>query len=600
MNHSSIRRLRTVSSDRTRAQLELERLLAATELHPPGLSASAILCVRWMRLPRPKPGLLRPPAGWEQSAQERLEYLARTAARPALGVVALQAEAVLFADQAELLVCLALDWLAGDLVSRWWWPSLYPGLHDLPLMAWQNAPEAIPAALEHLTRRGQALAFLRRIGSDSARRLRRAVQERYGLGEWLEPDWLSPEASPIPSANPPLGKPTPPRWQNWLPQTRLEDFELEPLLLWVLGLLLRRAPSVVRSAGLAGDLQRWIAEEIRSSRASPQTSLDTRSRPFRLEATDLPAVRSQPEETPLERTEPPPAPRVEPLPWDSSAAGSTRRDGLEPFVYPSASSSFEPSLESLAPPDVSAPEAEPWPRIVETEYGGLFFLLNLALALELYGDFSRPLEPGLSLSPWDLLALLGQTWSGEGRQSDPLWPLLAELAGRTPQEPPGAGFDPPDQWRLPLKWLVAFPEPAKCRWGVRRGRLLAQHPGGFLLLDVRRKGDLSGQWEHERKAYRSLELGWARAPLKSPRAGRLERWCAWLFPYLEARLQRALGIEKAGALVVRQPARVWMGASDLEVGFSLETHPLEIRLAGLDRDPGWIPAAGRTVRFRFE
>jgi hypothetical protein len=43
-----------------------------------------------------------------------------------------------------------------------------------------------------------------------------------------------------------------------------------------------------------------------------------------------------------------------------------------------------------------------------------------------------------------------------------------------------------------------------------------------------------------------------------------------------------------------------MGASDLEVGFSLETYPLEIRLAGLDRDPGWIPAAGRTVRFRFE
>ena len=28
--------------------------------------------------------------------------------------------------------------------------------------------------------------------------------------------------------------------------------------------------------------------------------------------------------------------------------------------------------------------------------------------------------------------------------------------------------------------------------------------------------------------------------------------------------------------------------------------PIAIRLAGLDRDPGWIPAAGRSVAFHFE
>ena len=32
---------------------------------------------------------------------------------------------------------------------------------------------------------------------------------------------------------------------------------------------------------------------------------------------------------------------------------------------------------------------------------------------------------------------------------------------------------------------------------------------------------------------------------------------------------------------------------------SLAALPIAIRLAGLDRDPGWIPAAGHAVAFRF-
>jgi hypothetical protein len=27
--------------------------------------------------------------------------------------------------------------------------------------------------------------------------------------------------------------------------------------------------------------------------------------------------------------------------------------------------------------------------------------------------------------------------------------------------------------------------------------------------------------------------------------------------------------------------------------------PLQIRFAGLDRDPGWVPAAGRFITFHF-
>jgi hypothetical protein len=41
-------------------------------------------------------------------------------------------------------------------------------------------------------------------------------------------------------------------------------------------------------------------------------------------------------------------------------------------------------------------------------------------------------------------------------------------------------------------------------------------------------------------------------------------------------------------------------ATRLNVTFELARLPLAVRLAGLDRDPGWVPAAGRYVAFHFE
>jgi hypothetical protein len=38
----------------------------------------------------------------------------------------------------------------------------------------------------------------------------------------------------------------------------------------------------------------------------------------------------------------------------------------------------------------------------------------------------------------------------------------------------------------------------------------------------------------------------------------------------------------------------------VDVRYALADHPFEIRRAGLDRDPGWIPAAGRRLHFHFD
>ena len=52
---------------------------------------------------------------------------------------------------------------------------------------------------------------------------------------------------------------------------------------------------------------------------------------------------------------------------------------------------------------------------VHTAYGGLFYLLNIALAWRIYGDFTTPRTPGISLLPWDLLA-----WTGRALPEKPV------------------------------------------------------------------------------------------------------------------------------------------------------------------------------------
>ncbi|MGO4778520.1 hypothetical protein AB4084_23945, partial [Lysobacter sp. 2RAB21] len=51
--------------------------------------------------------------------------------------------------------------------------------------------------------------------------------------------------------------------------------------------------------------------------------------------------------------------------------------------------------------------------------------------------------------------------------------------------------------------------------------------------------------------------------------------------------------------VCRHRARVRRGPTSIDVHLSLADLPLALRCAGLDRDPGWIPAAGHGIRFHF-
>lgn len=268
---------------------------------------------------------------------------------------------------------------------------------------------------------------------------------------------------------------------------------------------------------------------------------------------------------------------------------------------------------------------------IETAFGGIFYLINLGLFLDLYGDFTTPLQPGLALSMWDFMALLGQQMMGGSLQTDPLWSLLASLSGRHVEESPDYYFEPPEQWRVPVTWLRAFPmqdnKESWC-WSVEEdGRLRVLHPAHFLLLDIPLDTfDPLEQLRREMQSYSELwgqvtpQLSEGQAPLfpneKLLPCGRLAvntfadnvpqsllRWLHWLMPYIYARLQCALGLTQTDDpchVLCLHSASISVTATHVDIFLALKDLPIEIRIAGLDRDPGWVPAAGRFIAFHFQ
>jgi len=53
-------------------------------------------------------------------------------------------------------------------------------------------------------------------------------------------------------------------------------------------------------------------------------------------------------------------------------------------------------------------------------------------------------------------------------------------------------------------------------------------------------------------------------------------------------------------VLCEQSARIRVTETHLDVRFTLARLPIQVRLAGLDRNPGWVPAAGRFIAFHYD
>jgi hypothetical protein len=691
-------RARAAERDALALRMRLGRVLGALSLRPSGVPAAAVVCVRRLSAPplaHAAGAGLRRSLAWEVAVESSLARLVTGAARPARGFVPADAEAVVFFDRAELLACLATDWLAGAASRRWWWQGILKGGDAARALvaAWMGAPEYVPAALELLARDGRAAPFVAALDDATALELTHRIARAHALEEVAgtlahvtRADDRDGRGDPTTrgdvrrQASPHLPAPAPP-WEAQLGGAHTVALGREQECLLGIGLTLARSPARARTYAFARAMRAWReapphATFDAGASLPPKESAQADAAPTDSSASASPSPATRGEEQRETLSNRPDAEalgrgvasarRAEPARDDASdAAGASpvaraSDDGsLTERVAPSAHdvAASEPHAGEAAfgeararteeeaqkvsaqaddlredaprahtprePKAVEGPQSEVVPRLVEaraeTRLGGLFYLINLGVFLELYGDFTTPLQPGLALSVWDFVTLLGRRLCAEGDGpvdessaeggEDAVWSLLARLAGRAEGEEPGQGFEAPDEWRVPPAWLKPFPEGGVWDWSTSGGRLRVRHARGFHVLDVKRRRGVGAarQLSAELAAYEGADFGLrrvkARPGEKGAGGGGLARWVSWLAAYARVRLARALGYEpgaRASRLLLLQGASVRVTATHLDAYFQLAGLPIEVRLAGLDRDPGWVPAAGRFVAFHYD
>jgi hypothetical protein len=425
---------------------------------------------------------------------------------------------------------------------------------------------------------------------------------------------MAPSATAAPS-------PTLTRASAWLraavPEAGAPGLTLAQRRLLAVALSVHRSPTMARSASLAlalGALGAPPPRSVSAERSAVPTSSDQAVSEPRGPRVPLAAPETLARD--IAHGEPIAAPPA--MPGSGPAMPSPpRRTVFHPNAIANSGSGPAPPVEAgtdarrrppviAANPSVVEPPAQSAAETtsVATLFGGLFYLLNVALSFGLYGDFTQPRRPGIALSPWDFLAMTGQAWFGAAVREDPVWSVLAELAGRAPSMPPGSSFIPPADWSAPSEWVQALSPPATLHAAATRARVILFHPAGFALAQAARELGDTPMRAAARLAMASPTLRGIlprRRPMPLlPRAPRA-RWLTLLLGAFAARLGQVLDVPaaEAPALLCQHSARLTVTPTELIVRLDLSELPIAIRMAGLDRDPGWIPAAGRAVAFRF-
>jgi hypothetical protein len=327
--------------------------------------------------------------------------------------------------------------------------------------------------------------------------------------------------------------------------------------------------------------------------------------------------------------EPIPASSTEiPAPLQPAAESSSTNVKLSADLQPApgqpvSSSASAPSSSSI--PALSTPFlGEP----LSTGLGGVLFLVNLLKSLDLPRSLESSSGSQFNLSPCELLELIARALLHPRRDlhlaSDPVWHALALLDGRAAATLPGKQFTPATHYQIPDSWLTAFPLTAGAELYLRlnrRSRLEIWHPVGFPLLNCTlspenqslavanaiarfsKSSDFIPKISGLRKLHRLRDscqpLGF------SPRTS-LRRFLDFLLPYVRMRLAASLGFEPRAPLsllaktLLRQPAKIWITKTHVDVLLDLNLASGRVRLSGLDADAGWLAGFGRVFTFHFQ
>jgi hypothetical protein len=640
-------------SEATATKLRVGRLLASANVRPPGFPPSAVLIVQRMADPLPgrlasRQHALLADTTWQAAAQRELEERFRDAAQPIRGFVPATATAVRFADESELMACLARDIGRGRAGQHWWWRVLLhsawsPGAAsaagdprvDVLVQRLARQAHLAPATLARLHDWGEAIAVLRLFTSTQAAQVLHALLLAYRL-----------PGLPASPPHPWRARPHPPPWAAPNATVPVLPTSLGPERMALLGLALdlNARPQVAASDSYQRRLHAWW-QTARLSAGAIRRAEDEKEAGETGNRTELPSpAPPAPEIAAGRRSDREPAELTAPLlgageagaaaavaapmsvhpaqPAPTAAPGRRvvapgsdpgRARSGESFSPPSGSPDHQTNAKGERASPVVETASEPAPsggrmaadepgvaselpdseysllsaasvlalcEGVPTEFGGVLYLINLMVALDLPACCEVGWRLASGVGPWGLLHALGRELLPDGAAApgDPLWLALAHLDGRSPGQPPGAHLprSRPRRWppfELPASWLAHWPT-----------HLPIYQPSKTPALSPAR---------HQVAALRTRY-----PPL-------LARWLALALPFIELRLRLALGLTSEGHsrvadVLLRLPGHLYVTRTHVDLVASLEHIALPVRLAGLDRTPGWLPDFARVVTFHFE
>jgi hypothetical protein len=595
------------------SRVRIESRLRSLDMQPPGLSEHAVLIVRRMEL-----GLVDGVTA--QRVRIALDEIRRMAAHPARGPVAASAQAVLFADEVELLACLTADLIHGVAHDRWYWRRVcraVAGDRGAELSAaWMRDVRWLPGCLA-LIPQSESRQAVSLLSPQQASRVLQALLAAFGAdspspGHSSDlarggpdppgpptPEW--PTRRPDPAMTVPDGRrPADPPWRRWLPADILRP-SAEALL--GTALVLHDAPTIVQRATYQSRLALWwttVDHVAGQGATSSQPVLESAVRPGAPLARASPGVGQ-----PLAGD--PSSPDLEAKESAAPARSQARGDVLmpRPADVPHVPAQDHVVVDGTpfrrqAPAEPAGKRAiadsESWTPAdggIATGLASLLFLVNFVVWLDTEEDTVLP-------AGWALVELLGRYLLGTRLgdfADDPLWDVLAELDGRRPGVPPTVEITAAEPLRLPQAWLRRWPPPDRSYIAhCDGGRMVIRHPkAGFVAADV---PCLPGELDEVRVAEATV-LGDAEI-ITARRAAPVDSTPEWRFGAtagaLVSWLLRSRGINVAP---LTSPGRILVTSTHIDAVLRLEDVDLAVRKAGLDRDPGWVPQLGRIVLFHF-
>jgi len=574
-------RLRGSDVDRLLARQRIEAQLRGISSASLGMPAKALLFVRRLaaRVEMSSHSLLRTNA--IAAVYSELGLCADRARRPWLDAEASRADVVLFADEAELVACLIRDWLRGLVADRWWWRTVLGNAGAEEWLRYHVLPrgELLVPALSLLAPRSEVVPWAVRLREADARVAAAAVAHAFSLETAATP---SPVAALMglerdgDSTGPPAGSgaastheaDATARLTATVPEMRSPALGREQRVLLVLVCVATRAPSWGRTSQFATAMA--ALDRIEAERDALVAILSPGVSPARYASSEQPTDDVAAETAapgPIDRESPANPPAAEAAALAASLPPPQRGHEVEihlPPVPPVPVRTWSSQKRAPAPPAVGQ------------------VARNVVADLEAHA--SLPATAAITGAP-----------KSEWRPADVAQPAADEsrsaLAKRIGTQYGGI-FYLLNAW-LTMGLYADFTAP--------RGANLALSPWDLLALVGR-------AWFGEPfvldPIWSTLANLAVRAPEDEP-ARDFEMPDDWLDCHLEtlnARLQLALGVERSSeipGIVCRHHASIEVTASCVHVRLALCDLPLDVRVAGLDRDPGWIPAAGRAVVFHF-